>query len=52
MLPYDDRSIDLVIDYPMTIAKARKLLGYEPRVGLEEGFRRTIAWHLRKGLLR
>jgi len=26
------------------IGKARELLGFEPRVGLEEGLRRTIAW--------
>ena len=26
------------------IAKARELLGFEPRVGLEEGLRRTIDW--------
>lgn len=35
-----------------SIAKARKLLGYEPKVGLEEGFRRTVAWYRREGLLR
>ena len=27
------------------IEKARKLLGYEPRVSLEEGLRRTIEWY-------
>ncbi|PYT03748.1 MAG: LPS biosynthesis protein WbpP, partial [Acidobacteria bacterium] len=26
------------------IARARELLGYEPRVGLEEGLRKTIEW--------
>jgi len=26
------------------IGKARKLLGYEPEVGLEDGIRRTAAW--------
>ena len=26
------------------ITKARELLGYEPRVGLEEGLRKTIEW--------
>jgi nucleoside-diphosphate-sugar epimerase len=25
--------------------KAKRLLGWEPRVGLEEGLRRTITWH-------
>lgn len=27
-----------------SIAKARRVLGYEPRVGLDEGFRHTEAW--------
>ena len=27
------------------IAKARRLLGYEPRVGLDEGLNRAIAWY-------
>jgi nucleoside-diphosphate-sugar epimerase len=26
------------------IGKAREVLGFEPRVGLEEGLRRTIDW--------
>src|SRR5206468_4793116 len=26
-------------------AKARRLLGWEPKVGLEEGLRRTIEWY-------
>jgi len=26
------------------LTKARELLGYEPRVGLEEGLRRTVTW--------
>jgi dTDP-glucose 4,6-dehydratase len=30
------------------ITKARRLLGWEPRVGLEEGLRRTIAWFARR----
>ncbi len=29
------------------IAKARRLLGYEPHVGIEEGARRTIDWYER-----
>jgi nucleoside-diphosphate-sugar epimerase len=28
------------------ISKARKLLGWEPRVPLEEGVRRTVAWYM------
>ena len=35
-----------------SIDKARRLLGYEPRVGLEEGMARTEAWLGDHGLLR
>jgi nucleoside-diphosphate-sugar epimerase len=34
-----------------SIEKARRLLGYEPEVGLEEGMRRTEAWLRSQGLL-
>jgi nucleoside-diphosphate-sugar epimerase len=34
-----------------SIEKARRLLGYEPRVDLEEGMRRTVAWYRKAGLL-
>ena len=34
-----------------SIEKARRVLGYEPRVGLEEGLSRTIRWYRREGLL-
>jgi dihydroflavonol-4-reductase len=34
-----------------SIAKARRRLGYEPRVGLDEGMRRTVAWYREQGLL-
>lgn len=34
-----------VRDSQADIAKARRLLGYEPLVPLEEGLRRTLAWH-------
>jgi hypothetical protein len=33
------------------IGKARRLLGYEPRVTLNEGLRRTAAWYAQAGLL-
>ncbi|HYH47186.1 MAG TPA: NAD-dependent epimerase/dehydratase family protein, partial [Thermoanaerobaculia bacterium] len=33
------------------IDKARRDLGYEPRVGLDEGLRRTAEWYLQEGLL-
>lgn len=35
-----------------SIEKARRMLGYEPEVGLEEGMRRTEAWLKEHGLLR
>jgi nucleoside-diphosphate-sugar epimerase len=34
-----------------SIEKAKRLLGYRPSVGLEEGFRRTVAWYREAGLL-
>ena len=33
------------------ISKARRLLGYEPRIGLEEGLRLTCAWYREHGYL-
>lgn len=33
------------------IAKAKRVLGYEPEVSLKEGFRRTVAWYREQGLL-
>lgn len=38
-------------DVPITfadVAKARRLLGYEPRVPIREGLRRYVAWYLRE----
>lgn len=32
-------------------AKAHRILGYTPRMSLEEGFRRTVAWYYKTGLL-
>lgn len=34
-----------------SIEKARRVLGFEPKVGLEEGMRRTVDWYRTKGLL-
>lgn len=33
------------------ISRARTELGYEPRIGLEEGLRRTMGWYRERGLL-
>ncbi|MDX3908910.1 MAG: NAD-dependent epimerase/dehydratase family protein [Sphingobium sp.] len=35
-----------------TINRARSLLGYAPKVGLAEGFRRTVDWYRSEGMLR
>jgi sterol-4alpha-carboxylate 3-dehydrogenase (decarboxylating) len=32
------------------ITKARKRIGYEPRVSMEEGLRRGVEWHLARDL--
>lgn len=39
------------MDRAFKIDKARLMLGYEPRVDIEEGFSRTAAWYRREGLL-
>lgn len=33
------------------ISKARRMIGYDPKVSLREGIRRTIAWYRTQGLL-
>ena len=39
------------LDRAFSIEKAKKLLGYQPRVGLREGLARTAAWYRKKGLI-
>jgi nucleoside-diphosphate-sugar epimerase len=39
-------------DRAFDISKARRLLGYEPRVGLTDGLQRTAAWYVTHGYLR
>lgn len=34
-----------------TVEKARRILGYEPRVDVEEGIRRTAEWYAEEGLI-
>lgn len=38
-------------DRAFDISKARKELGYEPRISLEEGLARTARWYFEQGLL-
>ena len=33
------------------ISRARREIGYEPRIGLDEGLRRTASWYRDEGLL-
>ncbi|MFT3965870.1 MAG: NAD-dependent epimerase/dehydratase family protein [Sphingobium sp.] len=35
-----------------SIARAQRQLGFAPRVGLEEGFTKTVAWYREQGMLR
>ena len=41
---YGDRAAADVLRNYADIAKARRVLGWEPRVGLEDGLDRTLAW--------
>lgn len=41
---YRERRVGDVRDSLADITRARRLLGYEPQVGLEEGLRKTIEW--------
>jgi dTDP-glucose 4,6-dehydratase len=42
--PEDERTQDDPMVRQPDISKARKVLGWEPTVTLEEGLRRTVAW--------
>ena len=39
------------LDRAFTIEKAKRLIGYRPKVGLSEGLSRTAAWYRQQGLL-
>jgi len=39
-------------DRAYDISRARRMLGWSPSVGLEEGTRRAVAWYRQEGLLR
>lgn len=38
-------------DRAFDISKARRLLGYQPKISLEEGLRRMAAWYMEQGML-
>jgi nucleoside-diphosphate-sugar epimerase len=40
-----------IAHYPCSVGKARADLGFEPRIGLAEGVRRTVAWYQENGYL-
>jgi nucleoside-diphosphate-sugar epimerase len=39
------------LDRAFSIQKARRILGYEPKVGLDEGLRRTAEWYKAQKLI-
>ena len=50
--PIYRRRVDFFIkDRAFDISKAKRLLGYRPRVGLETGLYRTAEWYKQQGLL-
>ena len=44
MVPRDERTVDDPHSRQPDITRARTILGWEPRVGLEEGLAKTISW--------
>ena len=48
---YPRRLEFFTLDRSFTIDKARRLLGYEPKVSVRDGFARTAAWYREQGLL-
>lgn len=50
--PIYRRRVDFFIkDRAFDISKAKRLLGYQPRVSLDEGLRITAEWYLKEGML-
>jgi nucleoside-diphosphate-sugar epimerase len=50
--PLYPRRLDFFVkDRAFSVAKAQALLGYAPRVDLEEGLRRTFEWYRQAGWL-
>jgi UDP-glucose 4-epimerase len=48
---YEEPRAGDVRDSQADIAKAKRLLGYEPTVGFEEGLRRTVEWYRSESLI-
>lgn len=48
---YPRRVEFFILDRAFSIEKAKCMLGYQPKVGLEEGLRRTAEWYRTNGLL-
>ena len=48
---YPRRLEFFTMDRSFSIEKARRCLGYEPKVSIAEGFARTAAWYREQGLL-
>lgn len=49
---YPRRVEFFLLDRAFTEAKARKLIGYHPRVRLDSGLRQTFEWYAEQGLLK
>ena len=50
--PIYRRRVDFFIkDRAFDISKAKKLLGYQPKISLDEGLKRTADWYKEQGLL-
>jgi nucleoside-diphosphate-sugar epimerase len=47
-----ERIKNLTTGRSFDISKAVKELGYNPKVGLNEGVRRTVEWYKEKGILK
>ena len=51
--PLYRRRLDFFIkDRAFDISKAKRILGYRPKVSLREGIKRTAEWYLKEGLLK
>lgn len=48
---YPRRVEFFVLDRAFSIEKAKRLIGYQPKIGLREGLERTAAWYKKEGLI-